>query len=105
MGRPRYPVTVCLLLAGGPLRQQPCPAGGPDHTPWPAGYGDSEEYAGQLLSTGWTQHRCPTCRLWAVWRPDQPQPQPPMLPSPTGEPWEIPDNAPSCPDCNEDPDA
>lgn len=99
MGRPRYPVTVCLLLAGGPLRPRPCPAGGADHTPWPGGYGDGFEYAAQLLSTGWIQHRCPACRRWAVWTPDQPQPQPPMLPGPDGEPWEMPEGS-GCPDCN-----
>lgn len=81
--------------------EEPCPRGGADHTPFPAGYAAADEYAAQLLSTGWTQHRCPTCGLWRLWRPEQPQPQPPMLPAPDGGVWTIPPDleGEGCPDC------
>lgn len=51
------------------LRDKPCPSGGEPHSPFVDGYGASEEYAAQLLRTGWMQHRCPACGLWALWRP------------------------------------
>jgi hypothetical protein len=84
-----------VYLCGGvePQRRQPCEAGGPDHTPFPNGYDAHQQYAAQLLSTGWTQSRCPACELFKLWT----HPTLTDLPEPTENPdaengvWEIPD--------------
>ena len=62
-----------ILACGGDLTPVPdttsdCPnrAG---HTPAPAGYVDHGDWAAQMLRRGATQHRCPACGLYAIWRP------------------------------------
>lgn len=100
---------MATYICGGPEdvpAGKPCPKGGPDHDPRPAGYDADYEYAAQLLHGGWRQHRCPGCGLFTLWRHPEPQPLPPMLPRPDGEPWELPDDVDesSCPHCDgEDP--
>jgi len=103
MGRKTFDRTyVCDLPF--PLVADPCTGGGPNHDPMPTGYGSRFEYAAQLLSTGWVQHRCPACGLWALWRPLHPQPLPPPRPAPGGGVWELPEAPPACRDCNPDDD-
>jgi hypothetical protein len=38
------------------------------HTTMPAGYVDRAEDADRRMALGQTQHQCPTCGLWAIWR-------------------------------------
>ena len=44
-----------------------CPDGS-RHTPTPAGYIEGAEDAERRIARGETQHQCPTCGLWAIWR-------------------------------------
>lgn len=83
------------------LRQQPCPKDGPAHSPFVTGYGAQEEYAAQLLRSGWMQHRCPACGLWALWRAagGRAAEMPPM--DVRDKPYVIPARARSCRPCND----
>lgn len=83
------------------LQPHPCTKGGPDHTPVPEGMGARFEYGAQLLCTGWIQHRCPACLLWVIWLPLEPNVQPPALPAPDGDEWELPEDVDDlvCLDC------
>ena len=47
------------------------------HTPTPAGYVDHAEWAARMIARRATQKRCPSCGLYAIWRP-------PMKPMPDG---------------------
>lgn len=38
------------------------------HTPHPIDYGAHADWAERKLKTH-TQHRCPTCGFWAIWKP------------------------------------
>lgn len=39
----------------------------PTHTPHPNGYLHHAAWADEISKTH-TQHRCPTCGFWAIWR-------------------------------------
>lgn len=80
----------------------PCPQGGPAHTPLPRGYGAQEEYVAQLMRARWVAHRCPACRLWALWRPEGGQAEEPPPFEVRDVPYAIPARAPSCRACRED---
>jgi len=58
----RRPTFICGLdLTPGPRDE--CPNTLHDH-PLPAGYLESQEVAGERLEAGWTQDRCPDCKLY-----------------------------------------
>lgn len=38
------------------------------HTPCPSGYLEWHDWAREKIKTH-TQHRCPVCKRWAIWKP------------------------------------
>jgi hypothetical protein len=69
---PRGPrVFLCVVDLDNRVNLNPdCPRAA-DHEPFPRGYLAASEYADLLMQTH-TQHRCPGCGRWMIWKPIKP---------------------------------